>query len=56
MKNIQSISKRKEYLRDPDANIAPEPFVGLDYVLCAVAFFLLGVAFVPEIASFIVRR
>jgi hypothetical protein len=55
MKSIRSVSKRA-YLRDPHADVFPEPFVGLDYALCAVAFFLLGVAFVPEIASLIVRR
>ena len=47
---------RKEYLKDPSTDLTPEPFTGLDYVLCVVAFFLIGIAFVPQIAAFIVGR
>jgi hypothetical protein len=46
---------RNEYLKDPYADLTPNPFSGWDYVLCIVAFFLIGIAFVPQIASFIIR-
>jgi hypothetical protein len=29
----------------------PVPFKALDYVLCAIVFFLAGIAFVPEILN-----
>jgi hypothetical protein len=48
--------RKKEYLRNPYADFAPKPFTGWDYVLCAVAFLLTGVACVPQIAALIVRR
>jgi hypothetical protein len=32
---------------------SPKPFSGLDYVLCAIAFFLVGIAFVPQITTWI---
>jgi hypothetical protein len=44
---------RKVYLKDPYLDNSPEPFRGLDYVLCAIAFFLVGIASVPEIARLI---
>lgn len=44
---------RKVYLKDPYLDNSPEPFSGLDYVLCAIAFFLVGIASVPQIASLI---
>lgn len=45
---------RKAYLKDPYFVNPPNPFTGLDYVLCAVAFFLVGIASVPAIAALIV--
>jgi hypothetical protein len=50
------IMHRKEYLKDPYAGLTPKPFTGWDYVLCAVAFFLIGIASVPQIAQMIVSR
>jgi hypothetical protein len=32
---------------------SPKPFSGLDYVLCAIAFFLVGIAFVPQITTWV---
>jgi hypothetical protein len=32
---------------------SPKPFSGLDYVLCAIACFLVGIAFVPQITTWI---
>jgi hypothetical protein len=47
---------RKEYLKDPNTDLPPIPFTGWDYVLSAVAFFLIAVASVPQLASLIVHR
>ena len=49
---------KKSHLRDPYLYIPPIPFVALDYVLCAIAFFLTGIASNAQIASLIasVRR
>jgi hypothetical protein len=44
---------RKEYLRNAD--LPPTPFTACDYVLSAVAFSLIAVAAVLQIASMIVR-
>jgi hypothetical protein len=44
---------RKEYLRNTD--LPPTPFTAWDYVLSAVAFSLIAVAAVPQIASMIVH-
>jgi len=38
---------RKAYLKDPYLDIPPVPFNRWDYLLCVVACFLAGVAFVP---------
>jgi hypothetical protein len=45
---------RKEYLKNTDLPAAP--FTAWDYVLSAVAFFLIAVASVPQLASLIVQR
>jgi hypothetical protein len=45
---------RKAYLKDPYFENPPKPFTGWDYVLCAVAFFLVGIASVPAIATLLV--
>jgi hypothetical protein len=45
---------RKAYLKDPYFDNPPKPFTGLDYVLCAVAFLLVGIASVPAIAALVV--
>jgi len=47
---------RKEYLKDPNNDFSPTPFTAWDYVLSAVAFFLIAVASVPQLASLIVQR
>jgi hypothetical protein len=44
---------RKEYLKNTD--LPPMPFTAWDYVLSAVAFSLIAVAAVPQIASMIVH-
>ena len=49
----QAFMNRKAYLKDPYFVNPPNPFTGLDYVLCAVAFFLVGIASVPAIAALI---
>jgi hypothetical protein len=49
---------KKWYLKDPYADTPPMPFVALDYVLCGIVFFLIGIASNAQIASLIasVRR
>lgn len=44
----------KAYLKDPDFEMQPRPFTPWDYLLCAVACLLSGIAFVPEIATLLV--
>jgi hypothetical protein len=50
----QAFMNRKAYLKDPYFDDLPRPFTGWDYLLCAVAFFLVGIASVPAIAALIV--
>ena len=50
----EGFMNRKAYLKDPDFDNPPNPFSGLDYVLCAVACLLSGIAFVPVIATMLV--
>jgi hypothetical protein len=45
---------RKAYLKDPYIDVPPTPFTGWDYVLGVVAFCLLAVASLPQIAALIV--
>jgi hypothetical protein len=44
---------RNWYLRGSSEAVPPVPFAALDYVLCAVAFFLMGIAFNSDIATLI---
>ena len=44
---------KKWYLKDQYADFPPMPFVAWDYVLCAIAFFLIGIASNAQLASFI---
>ena len=44
---------KKWYLKEPYADIPPMPFVALDYVLCAIAFLLVGIASNAQIANFV---
>jgi len=46
---------RKAYLKDPWADVPPISFTTFDYLLCGVAFLLIAVAFVPQLASLISR-
>ena len=46
---------RKEYVKDPNADLSPMPSTAWDYVLSAVVFFLIAVASVPQLASLIVQ-
>ena len=54
----RGVMHKKWYLKDPNADFPPMPFIALDYLLCAIAFLLIGIAFNPEIAGLIasVRR
>jgi hypothetical protein len=45
---------RKAYLKDPYFATPPTPFSGLDYVLCAIAFFLVGIAAVPALTALLI--
>jgi hypothetical protein len=45
---------RKAYLKDPYSQTLPTPFSAWDYVLCAVACCLSGIACVPEIANLVI--
>jgi hypothetical protein len=47
---------RKAYLKDPYVDITPTPFTGWDYLLGAVAFCLIAVASVPQIAALLLGR
>jgi hypothetical protein len=44
---------KKWYLKEPYAGVRPMPFVALDYVLCAIVFLLIGIAFNVQIANFV---
>ena len=44
---------KKWYLKEPYADIRPMPFVAVDYVLCAIVFLLMGIAFNAQIANFV---
>lgn len=45
---------RKAYLKDPYITTPPTPFNGWDYVLCAIAFFLVGIAAVPTLTALLI--
>jgi hypothetical protein len=45
--------QKKWYLKDPYADLPPMPFVALDYVLCAIAFLLMGIASNAQVAGLI---
>ena len=44
---------RKASLKDSYFDTPPNPFQGLDYLLCAIMCALAGIAFVPQIAALI---
>ena len=48
-----SFVNRNWYLRGSSEAVPPVPFATLDYVLCAVAFFLIGIAFNSDIATLV---
>jgi hypothetical protein len=48
-----SFVNRNWYLRGSSETVPPVPFTALDYVLCAVAFFLMGIAFNSDIATLV---
>ena len=50
----KTLMNRKAYLKDVYLQTPAKPFTGLDYVLCAIACLLSGIACVPEIATLIV--
>ncbi len=45
---------RKSYLKDRYSDIPPMPFVAWDYVLCAGAVLLVGIASNAQIANLLV--
>jgi hypothetical protein len=49
---------KKMYLKDPYADMPPVPFVALDYLLCGIVFFLIGIASNAQIAGLVasIRR
>jgi hypothetical protein len=47
------LTNRQWYRKDSYEIIPPVPFVALDYVLCAVVFFLIGIASNEQIASLV---
>jgi len=51
-----STMTRKAYLKDPWADVTPMPFSRWDYLLCVVAFCLLTVASVPQVAALIAPK
>ncbi len=44
---------RNWYLGGSSEAVRPVPFAAFDYVLCAVAFFLMGIAFNSDIAALV---
>jgi hypothetical protein len=50
---LMSFVNRNWYLRGSSEAVPPVPFAALDYVLCAVAFFLMGIAFNSDIATLV---
>lgn len=45
--------QKKWYLKDQYTDFPPMPFAALDYVLCAVVFFLIGIASNAQFAGLI---
>jgi len=48
-----SFVNRNWHLRGSSEAVPPVPFTAFDYVLCAVAFFLMGIAFNSDIAALV---
>jgi hypothetical protein len=48
-----SFVNKNWYLRGSSEAVPPVPFAAFDYVLCAVAFFLMGIAFNSDIATLV---
>jgi hypothetical protein len=46
----------KVHLKEPYREIPAKPFTLLDYLLCALAYLLLGVAWIPAIAGWFAHR
>jgi hypothetical protein len=45
--------QKKWYLKDEYADFPPMPFAALDYVLCAIVFFLIGIASNAQFAGLV---
>jgi len=45
---------RKQLVKDPYAGILPTPLTSLDFVLLLIAFLLIAVASVPQLAALVV--
>ena len=50
---MRFLNRKRHLLKDSYEVIPPVPFSRLDYVLCAIAFLLMGIASNPQIASLI---
>jgi hypothetical protein len=48
-----SFVNKNWYLKGSSETVPPVPFATLDYVLCGVAFFLMGIAFNSDIATLV---
>lgn len=52
-----SRNKRETFLKDSDRTMPLlKPFNGWDYLLCAIAYLLIGIAAVPKLATLIFGR
>jgi hypothetical protein len=51
-----SVTSRETSRKDGDRRMPLRPFNVWDYLLCAVAYFLIGIAAVPKFASLLVGR
>jgi hypothetical protein len=48
-----SFGNRNWYQKDSYEPVPPVPFATFDYALCAIAFFLIGIAFNSDIATLV---
>ena len=53
VKGVLPVMQKKWYLKDQYADFPPVPFGTADYVLCAIAFFLTGIASSAQIAGIV---
>jgi hypothetical protein len=57
LQDSPSRNKRETFLKDSDRTMPLlKPFNGWDYLLCAIAYLLIGIAAVPKLATLIFGR